>query len=178
MAQACDIACLRQLGRYNRIMRKAVGFLVVLVSALVLTASSDTQTHKKATPPTINELAGAWIGFDGGGSEFVRMELLADQTGYLAIVAPSNFITHDYGVQVYKVNAWRLNAWQITCDLSPISSNTESAQASGELLVSSLRLNIHGDKRRWKIEPMLHMEQRFDQSNRETKDAIAAVQHK
>ena len=151
---------------------------LVFVSALVLTASSATQTHKRATPPTIDELAGAWIGFDGGGSEFVRMELQASQTGYLAIVAPSNFITHDYGAQVYKVNAWRLNGWQITCDLSPISSNAESAQARGELFVSSLRLNIHGDKRRWKIEPTLHMEQRIDQSNKETKDAITAVQHR
>jgi hypothetical protein len=108
----------------------------------------------------------------------VRVELLANQTGYLAIVAAPNFVTHDYGVQVYRVNGWRLNGWQITCDLSPISSNAESAQASGELFVSSLRLNVHGDKRRWKIESTLHMEPRVDQSSKETKDAIAAVQRK
>jgi hypothetical protein len=94
------------------------------------------------------------------------------------IVAPPNFITHDYGVQVYKVNAWRLNGWQITCDLTPISSNAESAQASGELFVSSLHLNLHGDKRRWKIESTLHMEPRVEQSNKETKGAIAAAQRK
>ena len=134
--------------------------------------------HKKAAPPTVDQIAGAWIGLDGSGSEFVRIELLANQTGYLAIVAPANFTTHDYGVQVYKVNAWRLNGWQITCDLSAISSNAESAHASGELFVSSLRLNIHGDKRRWNIEPTLHLEQRIDQSNMKTKDAIAAAQHK
>jgi hypothetical protein len=158
-------------------MRYAMGFLLV-ISALVLTASSAPQMHKRATPPTVEQLAGAWIGFDGGGSEFVRVELLANQTGYLAIVAAPNFVTHDYGVQVYRVNGWRLNGWQITCDLSPISSNAESAQASGELFVSSLRLNVHGDKRRWKIESTLHMEPRVDQSSKETKDAIAAVQRK
>jgi hypothetical protein len=151
---------------------------LLLISALAVTASSATQTHKRATPPTVDQLAGAWIGFDAGGSEFVRIELQANQTGYLAIVAAPNFITHDYGVQVYRVNAWRLNGWQITCDLSPISSNAESAQASGELFVSSLRLNVQGDKRRWKIESTLHMESRVEQSNKETKDAIAAVRRK
>jgi hypothetical protein len=158
-------------------MRKAIGFLL-LISVLMLTASNATQTDKRAAPPTVDELAGAWIGFDGGGSEFVRIELQPNQTGYLAIVAAPNFITHDCGVQVYRVNAWRLNGWQISCDLSPISSNAESAQASGKLFVSSLYLKVHGDKRRWKIESTLHMEPRIDQSNKETKDAIASVQRK
>jgi hypothetical protein len=158
-------------------MRNAMR-LLVLVSALALAAGSATQTHKRATPPSVDQLTGAWIGFDSSGSEFVRIELRADQSGYLAMVAPPNFITHDYGVQVYKVNRWRLDGWHIACDLSPISSNVESAQASGELFVSSLRLNIHGDKRGWKIEAMLLMEQRIDQANKEARNAIAAVQHK
>jgi len=158
-------------------MRNAMRFLV-LGSAIALAANSATQTNKRATPPTIAQLAGAWVGFDGGGSEFVRIELRADQSGYLAIVAPPNFTTHDYGVQVYGVNRWRLDGWHIACELSPISSNAESAQANGELFVSSLRLNIHGDKRRWKIDSTLHMESAVAQSNTETKDAIAAVQHK
>jgi hypothetical protein len=160
-------------------MRNAMRFLV-LVSALALAADSATQTHKnkRATPPTVDQLAGAWIGFDGSGGDFVRIELRADQSGYLAMVAAPNFITHDYGVQVYKVNRWRLDGWRIACDLSPISSNAESAQATGELFVSALRINIHGDKRQWKIESTLHMESRVEQSNTETKDAIAAAQRK
>jgi hypothetical protein len=157
-------------------MRKAIGFLL-LISVLMLTASNATQTDKRAAPPTVDELAGAWIGFDGGGSEFVRIELQPNQTGYLAIVAAPNFITHDCGVQVYRVNAWRLNGWQISCDLSPISSNAESAQASGKLFVSSLYLKVHGDKRRWKIESTLHMEPRIDQSNKkERRYRVCAAQ--
>ena len=153
-------------------MRNQLG-LLALALALALTPSSATQTHKRATPPTIDELAGAWIGLDGGGSEFIRVELHSDQSGYLAVVAPRTFTTHDYGVQVYRVSKWSLDGWHITCDLSPISSNAESAQASGEFFVSSLRLTIHGDKRRWKIESTLYMEPRVDESNKETKDAIA-----
>jgi hypothetical protein len=131
-----------------------------------------------ATPPTVDEVVGAWIGFDGSGGEFVRIELRADQSGYLEMVAAPNFITHDHGVQIYKVNRWRLDGWRIACDLLPISSNAESAQATGELFVQALRINIHGDKRQRKIESTLHMESRVDQSNTETKDAIASAQRK
>jgi len=61
-----------------------------------------------------------------------------------------------------------------------MSPNAEPAQANGEVFVSSLRLNLHGVKRRWKIESALYMESRVREyeSNRETKNAIAAVQHK
>ena len=67
----------------------------MLVSALALAADSATQTHQRATPPTVDELVGAWIGFDGSGGDFVRIELRADQSGYLAMVAGPNLITHD-----------------------------------------------------------------------------------
>lgn len=152
--------------------------LLLLCFALVLKPLSGGQTHKKAAPPTTDEIARAWIGFDGGGSDFIRVELHADHSGYLAFVAPRNFVTHDYGVQLYRVTKWSLDGFHITCDLSPISTNAESAQATGEFFVSSLHLTIHGDKRRWKIEPTLYMEQRVDESNKETKDFIAAEQHR
>jgi hypothetical protein len=158
-------------------MRNAMR-LLVLVSVLALAADCATETHKRATPPTVDQLTGAWIGFDGSGGDFVRIELRADQSGYIAMVAAPNFITHDYGVQVYKVNRWRLDGWRIACDLSPISSNAESAQATGELFVSALRIDIRGGKRQWKIESTLHMESRVEQSNTETKDAIAVAQGK
>jgi hypothetical protein len=152
---------------------------VALVTiTLALTANSAAQEHKRATPPTVNEMVGTWVGLDTGGGEFIRIELHADGSGYLAVVAPSNFITHDYGVQVYRVSRWSLNGWYIACELSPMSSNAEPAQANGEVFVSSLRLNLHGVKRRWKIESALYMESRVDESNKETKDAIAAAQHK
>ena len=152
--------------------------VALLALTLSLTINSAAQAHKRATPPTVNELVGAWIGLDGGGSEFTRAELYGDGSGYIAVVAPSNFITHDYGVQVYRVSRWSLNGWHISCELSPISSNAEPAQANGEVFVSSLRLNIHGVKRRWKIESPLYMESRVDDSNTEAKDAIAALQRK
>ena len=154
--------------------------LCVLLLALTfaLTGNSSAQGHKLAKPPSADELAGAWIGFDGVGSEFIRVELQADGSGYLAVVAPDNFITHDYGVQVYRVRKWAINGWRMTCDLSPISSNAEPAQASGDFVVSSLRLEIQGVKRRWKLESALYMESRLDGSNKETKSAIFAVQNR
>jgi hypothetical protein len=176
-AQACVNACLRQLGRYNRLMRNNLCVLL-LVLTLALTLNGSAQTHKRATPPTADQVVGAWIGFDGGGSEFIRLELQADGSGYLAVVAPANFTTHDYGVQVYRVARWSISGWQIRCDMSPISSNAEPAQANGEFSVSSVRLTIHGVKRQWKIESALYMESRLDGSNKETKEAILAAQNK
>ena len=152
--------------------------VALLALTLSLTINSAAQAHKRATPPTVNELIGAWIGLDSGGGEFTRAELYGGGSGYIAVVAPSNFITHDYGVQVYRVSRWSLNGWHISCGLSPISSNAEPAQANGEVFVSSLRLNIHRVKRRWKIESALYMESRVDDSNTEAKDAVAALQRK
>jgi hypothetical protein len=152
--------------------------VALLALTLSLTINSAAQAHKRATPPTVNELIGAWIALDSGGGEFTRAELYGGCSGYIAVVAPSNFITHDYGVQVYRVSRWSLNGWHISCELSPISSNAEPAQANGEVFVSSLRLNIHRVKRRWKIESALYMESRVDDSNTEAKDAVAALQRK
>jgi|SRR3974377_1434387 len=158
-------------------MRKELCAALVTIS-LALSTTSAAQEHRRATPPTANEMVGAWVGLDTGGGEFTRVELRADGSGYLAVVAPSKFITHDYGVQVYRVSRWSLNGWHIECELSPMSSNAEPAQASGGVFVSALRLNLHGVKRRWRIESALYMESQVDESNKETKDAIAAVQHK
>ena len=77
-------------------MQNALCF--VFVFALT---SATAQEQKRATPPTMDDLVGAWIGFEDGGSEFIRAELHRDGSGYLAMVSPSNLITHDYGVQIY-----------------------------------------------------------------------------
>jgi hypothetical protein len=150
----------------------------VFVFALTSATKIAAQEQNRATPPTMDDLVGAWIGFEDGGSEFIRAELHRDGSGYLAMVSPSNFITHDYGVQIYRVNKWSVNGRHIAYDLVPISSNAEPAQASAEFVVSSLRLNLHGIKRRWKIESALYMESRVEDSNMEIKDAIAAVRNK
>jgi hypothetical protein len=105
-------------------MRNAMR-LLMLVSVLALAADCAAETHKRATPPTVDQLTGAWIGFNGSGGDFVRIELRADQSGYLAMVAAPN-----------------------------------------------------GDKRQWKIETTLHIETRVEQSDTETKNAIAVAQRK
>lgn len=74
----------------------------MLAFTLALTGSCAAQEHKKARAPTTHDMVGVWVGFDRGGSEFIRLELHADGSGYFALVAPANFITHDYGVQVYQ----------------------------------------------------------------------------
>ena len=152
--------------------------VLLLALTLALTLNDPAQARKRATPPTAEQVVGSWIGFDGGGSDFIRLELESDGSGYLAVVAPANFTTHDYGVQVYRVGKWSINGWQIRCDMSPISSNAEPAQANGDFFVSSVRLTIHGVKRQWKIESALYMESRLDGSNKETKAAILAAQNK
>jgi hypothetical protein len=158
-------------------MRNAL-YVLVTAFSLAFTANSAGEGQKRATPPPKNALVGAWVGFDRGGGEFIRVELRADDSGYCALVSPANFITHDYGVQVYKITKWSIDGWHITLDLSPISSNAEPARASGDLFVSSLLLEIHGVNRRWKIESLLYMESRLDSSNQETKDAILTAQNK
>jgi len=157
-------------------MRRNLYPLVIVLTIMAVNCSA--QAHKRATPPTADQVVGTWVGFDGAGSEFIRLELQGNSSGYLAIIAPPDFITHDYGAQVYKIAEWSVNGWQITCDLSPSSSNAEPAQAKGEIVVSSLRLDILGIKRRWKIDSVLFSESQLERSNKETKDAILAFQKK
>jgi hypothetical protein len=131
-----------------------------------------------ATPSTVDELVGAWIGFDGSGGEFVRIELRADQSVYLAMVAAPNLITHDYGVQISKVigGVWTVGALRATYHRFHRMPNRRKRLVNSSS--KALRINLHGDKRQWKIESTLHMESRVEQSNTETKDAIAAAQRK
>lgn len=153
-------------------------FCPLLIVLALITVNCSAQAYKKAAPPTADQVAGTWIGFDGSGGEFIRLELQSNGSGYIALITPANFLGHDYGAQVYRIVKWSIEGWQITCDLSPLSSNAEPAQAKGQFFVSSLHLDIHGAKRRWKIDSVLYMESQLDGSNKETKDAILAVQNK
>lgn len=149
-----------------------------VVALVILGGHAAQASQKKATPPTTEELACDWVGFDRGGSEFMRLELHADGSGYFALVSPPPFTSHDYGVQLYKVNNWKAVGWHIEFELSPLSANAERASMKADVVVSSLRLEVSGSTRRWKIDSILYMESALGASNRETKLAISAVQRR
>jgi hypothetical protein len=152
-------------------MRNSRWLLIVIFLLAVVIISV---ANKKATPPSANELVGAWIGFNNGGSEFTRLELYGDGSGFYAVVAPVNFISHDYGVQLYKIRKWKIEGWRISFDLSPATSNPEPTNMTGQISLSSLNLEVRGAKLQWKRQSTLHMESLLDGSNKQTRDAIAA----
>jgi len=153
------------------IPRLAVPAVLLLISITTLAQ------EKRATPPTAKDLVGVWIGFDQDELTFTRLELHNDSTGYCARVHPADTILHHYGVELYRVNRWNIEGWNLTFDLAPISSNAEPVYLKGQAGgIATLRLEISGVKTRWKLDILLDPESRIEISNKETKQAIDAIQ--
>jgi hypothetical protein len=146
-------------------------------AVLLLTSIAALPQEKRAAPPTAKDLAKVWIGFDQDNLTFTRLELHNDSTGYCARVHPADTVLHHYGVELYRVDRWNIEGWNLTFELTPISSNAEPVYLKGQAGgIATLRLEIGGVKTKWKLAILLDPESRIEISNKETKQAIDAVQ--
>ena len=155
----------------------ALAVFVLLGSVLAASELDAQGLGKKARPPKLEELAGAWIGFWEDG-EFTRLELRPDSTGFCAFVAPVESSTHDYGVQVYRITRWTLDGWALVVTLTPTESRLENTYLRGRFSGYALDLEVGGIDRKWKEKLVLNKESRIQASNLETRSKIDEAQKK
>jgi len=152
--------------------------IALLLGTLLPVVDAPSAQEKRVAPPRPEDLIGVWIGF-WEDEEFTRLDLRADSTGYCAYVAPPDFITHQYGVHVYRVTAWSIDGWKLNISLAPVDSRRdESIYLKGRAGYLSLQLEIGGANRKWKEQVVLHKESRIQVSNLETKTKIEEVEKK
>jgi hypothetical protein len=155
---------------------KQASLLLTLFALLGLTlvdAPVVAGQAKRAKPPELKELVGAWIGFDRDQLTFTRLDLRGDSTGYCARVSPADTVLHEQGVHLYRITKWSVDGWNIEIQMSPLSNATAVGYVKGQIGLASLRLTIGGKENGgWKEEPFLQPESRITISNKETKDKI------
>jgi hypothetical protein len=151
---------------------------VFLLAALIgPQTGSGVAQEKGATPPTAQDLAGVWIGFDDDQLTFTRLDLRADSTGFCARVSPADTILHDRGVHAYRITKWDVSGWNIEIHMSPLSDAIGVPIVKGRIGLASLRLTIGAPENGgWREEALLHPESRIMISNKETRDRIDAAE--
>jgi hypothetical protein len=106
---------------------------------------------KKAVPPTAEQLAGVWIGWEADSMSFFRIDLLPDGTGYVA----SSF--REEPAVLSRITRWSIRAWQVTMQTIPVDVHPNDVMSfSGEVVVRKLELKIVGGKNAWRGHITLH----------------------
>lgn len=155
-------------------MKLTVFAALILLGAslpLVLVAAET----KKATPPKPEEIVGTWVGF-WEDEEFTRLDLRTHFNGYCAYVAPPEFVTHRYGVHVYRITRWSLQGWNLSIDLTPVDPHDEKIYLKGRTDGIRLQLEIGGANRKWKEHVVLFKESVLQGADLETEAQIKRIE--
>ncbi len=121
-----------------------------------------------AQPPSKDDLVGAWSGYSESDLEFLRLELDADDTGYLAI----SYLP-DVPVSLYKISKWALTKSKLRLVVSPVGPDAEAIVIKKiDLGYTSMQINF-GDaaqskKIGWQRVAKLHKD---DQRNARSQSA-------
>lgn len=150
--------------------------LGVFLLAGMHTASRTAQS-KKATPPSVQELVGVWLGFDSDDLTFTRLDLRPDSTGYCARTSPIDTVLHSQGVHVYRISKWSVQGWEIEIHMMPVSNAAPVGYLKGHIGLGSLSLTMGGPENGgWKEHLLLESQSRMVICNREASDAIEAIE--
>ena len=119
---------------------KPLGRMKYLLGLLFLACAAPVIANKPAPLPTMQSLAGAWVGVGEMGMDFYRLELTQDGTGVLASLS-------EYGSepkpQLYRVEKWSILKRRIAIKLtSETFPGKESLSVSGDVVGESLGLRV------------------------------------
>ncbi len=103
--------------------------LLACITAVYLAFTiGDANSTKFTRPPKPAELVGVWIGFEGDGSEMMRMEIRPDLTGYAVCIQPAEFVGARYHPStLYKLNGVTVGTdHHFSFEITPGRSNESS----------------------------------------------------
>ena len=119
---------------------------VVLIAVLTSCAS------KRPSYPTMEIIAGAWIGFNEDDLYYYRLALNTNGTGMCA----NTFVSDP--ASLYRVPHWALNGYNIDISLEPIDANAEPIWMKGKTAGGRLNLEIGGKTLNWKRKLKMYRE--------------------
>jgi len=100
-------------------MKKTRPFIWLCLGAVVLLAIT-VLASQKVPPPDRSKVVGAWAGYSDG-SEFLRLELDEDGTGYVCI----SFVL-DKPPKLYQIQSWHYSDWKLEHVAHPIDTKAEA----------------------------------------------------
>ena len=109
------------------------------LSALLLLSSVSASAIKVLPAPSLEQLAGAWIGPDDSIAYF-RVEIDKSGRGLLVIQEDS----HDRNLSLYKIKSTKLSGYLISFQLQPIKKADPTITLSGEASFGELQLIRRG----------------------------------
>ena len=148
--------------RYSNSLR-----ILLLAAMLLVFVSGASGATKKAPPVPEEKIIGVWIGFDQYRSEFTRLDLHADSTGYCVQVLGT-------GVRVYRIEKWEVEGFDLRVVLTPLTPEAfKGLRIKSRAGAASMKLQISGSG--WKRELTLFPEVEVNELNERAQRAIASI---
>jgi hypothetical protein len=127
------------------------GVVALSMTALLSLMNLPASASKKAIPPTAQQLAGVWIGWEADSMSFFRVDLRPDGTGYLA----SSF--GEKPAVLSRITRWSIREWRVAMQTTPVDLHPNDVMSlTGEVEWRKLQLNVVGGKNVWRGELTLH----------------------
>ena len=147
------------------------GVLALTMTALLSFTSLSAAASKKAIPPTAQQLAGTWIGWEDDSMSFFRVDLKPDGTGYLA----SSF--RQEPAVLSRVTRWSIREWRVTMQTTPVDLHPNDVMSlTGEVIVRKLELNVVGGRNAWRGHITLHRDDEAELARKSVDARMQAVE--
>ena len=159
-------------------MMKVLSIITAAAALLSVTTGCAilTPNYKRASSPTVDQVAGIWCGYTSDELAFYRLELNKDGTGWCASVHLPNTCLYKYGTHQYRIQKWELDQRRISFVLTPDTTSSEPIYIKGVASSSLLRLEVGGTSNKWSRNLVMRPEKNFAIPNRDTKEAIIKAQ--
>ena len=153
---------------------------IITTAAALLTMTSGcamlAPAHKRASPPTVDHVAGIWCGYTSDELSFYRLELNKDGTGWCASVHLPDTCLYKYGTHQYRIQKWELDQRRISFVITPMTASSEPIYLKGRASSHLLQLEVGGASNKWSRNLVMRPEKNFKIPNRDTKEAIIKAQ--
>ena len=159
-------------------MMKVLSIITAAAALLSVTTGCAilTPNFKRASSPTVDQVAGIWCGYTSDELAFYRLELNKDGTGWCASVHLPNTCLYKYGTHQYRIQKWELDQRRISFVLTPDTTSSEPIYIKGVASSSLLQLEVGGASIKWSRDLVMRPEKNYTIPNMDTKEAIKKAQ--
>ena len=144
----------------QRNMTKSIAFL-----AAFFLINPNALCEIRPAPIEEKDLIGAWAGCAQGCTEFYRLELKADRSGFLVILEP------DLKQTVYSISGWKIQSEQLRMMLRPHAGAEAIEVQSLRLGTRYFEIEIQASIVGWKRKVTLLNEKDWDERTRRAREA-------
>ena len=138
--------------------------LLASALCLFLLGAKESSARKVVPPPTIDQLAGTWVGWQSDSMTFIRMDLHPDGTGKLV----SRFL--DRPPVLSDIPKWSLNRYRLVVSTTVVEQPSDPMVLSADVYgARQLSLRIVGRGGDWRTTAVLYPEGKWTEASNATR---------